>query len=545
MSVNKTAKTSVKQTRQTTAHVIVRDEQAHTNWMGGPSYKVGDPIFNLRLAASSCFFNEPTYYHDSDDKGPRRKTDMQRRGESLSAKDRERLRKTLNAIDPQEWRDMTPQQMMESAIDKALDANVKDTLCEAARLRTDDHIRTTPQVIMVRAAHHANGRGTGLVNEFAKQVIQRPDELAVQLAYQIATYGRKAIPNGLKKAWKRVLESLSEDRLAKYRMDSRECKLVDVVNLCHPKSDACSKLVKGELRNTDKTWEAIVSDGGSDKATWMKALDVMPHMALLRNLRNLIQAGVEPKLFTDKLVEGAAKGKQLPFRYYSAYNAVRDCGKAGVLDAIEECLEQSLGNLPHFGGRVMSLADNSGSAWGATTSSMGTMHIAQIANLQGAITARVSDEGYCGVFGDRLNVTEVRKKSSVFELANRLDEVGHTVGGGTEHGVWLFWDKAIREKQHWDSVFAFSDQQMGWGGLYGTGGGYPVWPSIHGHQFIDVPQLVIEYRNKVNPDVKVFLVQIAGYQDTIIPEFYDKTAIIGGWGDGLLRFAKAMEGMWQ
>lgn len=36
------------------------------------------------------------------------------------------------------------------------------------------------------------------------------------------------------------------------------------------------------------------------------------------------------------------------------------------------------------------------------------------------------------------------------------------------------------------------------------------------------------------------MVQVAGYQDTIIPEFYDKTYILGGWGDGLLRFAASM-----
>lgn len=40
--------------------------------------------------------------------------------------------------------------------------------------------------------------------------------------------------------------------------------------------------------------------------------------------------------------------------------------------------------------------------------------------------------------------------------------------------------------------------------------------------------------------VTVFLVQVAGYQDTIVPEFYDRTYILGGWSDGLLRFAAQM-----
>jgi hypothetical protein len=41
----------------------------------------------------------------------------------------------------------------------------------------------------------------------------------------------------------------------------------------------------------------------------------------------------------------------------------------------------------------------------------------------------------------------------------------------------------------------------------------------------------------------VYLVQVAGYQDTLIPEFYDRTYILGGWGDGLLKFADKMNKM--
>jgi hypothetical protein len=39
-----------------------REGGAHLNFMGGVSYSVDDPLFRLRLAASSCFFGEPMYY---------------------------------------------------------------------------------------------------------------------------------------------------------------------------------------------------------------------------------------------------------------------------------------------------------------------------------------------------------------------------------------------------------------------------------------------------------------------------------------------------
>jgi hypothetical protein len=55
-----------------------------------------------------------------------------------------------------------------------------------------------------------------------------------------------------------------------------------------------------------------------------------------------------------------------------------------------------------------------------------------------------------------------------------------------------------------------------------------------------VARLIARYRQRVNPRVMVFLVQIAGHQDTLVPEFYDRTYILGGWGEGLLRFAAEM-----
>lgn len=90
----------------------------------------------------------------------------------------------------------------------------------------------------------------------------------------------------------------------------------------------------------------------------------------------------------------------------------------------------------------------------------------------------------------------------------------------------------------WDHVFVYSDMQAGHGGLYGTGG-YDAYRWKNGRH-IDVPKLIAEYRRTVNPNVHVYLVQVAGYQDTLVPEVYAKTHILGGWGDGILRYAARM-----
>ncbi|MEQ8673189.1 MAG: TROVE domain-containing protein [Aggregatilineales bacterium] len=515
---------------------IPRDK-AHLNWMGGPSYDINDPVLRLRLAAASCFFGEPMYYQRDVTDTRKVKHNPRSRLSDLQVT---YLRETLHALDPQSWRGMSPAELMESAIDAALDADPEATLQEAVRLRQDEYIRVTPQVILVRAANHPSVRGTGLVRQYAPQIIQRADEPATGLAYQMARFG-KPIPNALKKAWRGALEGFSEYELAKYRLENRAVKTVDVVNVVHPKSEAVNKLVNGELTVTDRTWEGIISTKGANHDTWLEALDVMGHMALLRNIRNLLQHEVKPERFVGKLLDGAERGKQLPFRYYSAYRAVEKTAPPAVMDAIEEALMTSLRNLPSFNGRVMSLCDNSGSARGTATSSMGQMQIATIANLTAILTAMQADDGHIGVFGDRLETMPVRKRSSVFDVLTKAEKLGNKVGGGTENGIWLFWDEAIRQKQNWDMVFIYSDMQAGHGGLFGTKPEDYAQYAWHGNtRYIDVPALITSYRHEVNPDVLVFLVQVAGYQDTIIPEFYDRTYILGGWSDSVLRFADAM-----
>lgn len=552
------------------------DSKSHRNWMDGTSWDINDPIKRLRLAAASCFFGEPMYYHrdEEDSKKPQKV----RRPESLTDTEVKYLRETLDAKDPQTWRKLAPKDMLEKAIDEALQHDLYATLELAVRLRQEDNIRVTPQVIFVRAAHMEQGRGLAVTPqgvksppnrmlEYAHKILHRADEPATQLAYHLTAYGKDSpIPNVLKKAWKAALEKCDPYRLAKYRLETNFAKTRDVARLVHAKSNAVDLLCKGSLRNTGQTWEAIISEAGAEAEklriasrpveaaelitqAWNTSIEKMHHMALLRNIRNFIANGVKPEAYMTKLLATVKSGRQLPFRYYSAYVAVKSVAPPQVLDGIEKALVASLDNVPKFPGRVMSLCDNSGSACGATTSSMGTVRVASIGNLTGVITGMNSDEGYLGIFGDDLKVLPVRKTSSVFDQLLKADDVGNSIGGGTENGVWMFWGNAIKKKEHWDSVFIYSDMQAGHGGLYGSnpeeykGFQWGQKSHVSDTRFIDVPKLISEYRRKVNRDVNVYLVQIAGYQDTIVPEYYDRTYILGGWGDGLLRFAAAMSGV--
>src|SRR5437016_4314704 len=88
-------------------------DTSHTNWDGGKSFDINNPLTRLRVAASSCFFGEPQYYHPEGEKTARHST--------LAPKEISYIRETLNAIDPQEWRGLSASNLMETAIDAALD----------------------------------------------------------------------------------------------------------------------------------------------------------------------------------------------------------------------------------------------------------------------------------------------------------------------------------------------------------------------------------------------------------------------------------------
>lgn len=521
---------TVNKTKKRTANV-----ETHKNFMGGDSFVIS-PLRRLETMAASCFFGEPMYYADQR----KRKVGCgapASDAHQLSSQHLEILNRELDLIDPDyaQLRRLDPVTRMEQAIDASLEHDFQGTLKLASRLRHKAHIRVTPQVIVVRAAHHPKAKGNALFGQLALDVIQRMDEPATQLSYQLAAFGKK-IPTRLKRLWAKALESASEFQLAKYKLEAKAVKTVDVVNLCHANSPAIDKLMKGELQLGDEheTWESIVSAGGA----FDQAFPVMGHMALLRNLRNLCEKSqVDQRDIGKKLLETRKDGRQMPFRYWSAYQALKDAGvaKKSLLGDVERCMDEALDQLPTFKGRVISICDNSGSAQGTFTSDFGSVKVSSIANMTGAMTALLADQGEVGVFGDQLETFKVTQNQSIFDIVEKMERSARSIGQGTEHGIWLFWEKAIREEIHYDSIFVYSDMQAGHGGLYGTGG----YSDYHWGRsnYINVPKLIADYRKKVNKDVKVFLVQVAGYEDTIMPEQYKDTYILGGWSDAVLRYA--------
>jgi hypothetical protein len=57
--------------------------------------------------------------------------------------------------------------------------------------------------------------------------------------------------------------------------------------------------------------------------------------------------------------------------------------------------------------------------------------------------------------------------------------------------------------------------------------------------------LVQKYRKTVNPKVNVFTVQVAGYNNSVLPENLYRGAILAGWTGRETSFSKAIIDTWD
>ncbi|MGW7087492.1 TROVE domain-containing protein [Streptomyces sp. NPDC054871] len=384
-------------------------------------------------------------------------------------------------------------------------------------LRSDANMRTASLVgaaefTAERILKNAPGYGRQAIDA----VLQRADEPGEMLGYWTSKYGRK-LPKPVKRGIADAVQRLYTERsLLKYDTDSKGYRFGDVLNLVHaspaddkawqgdlfaysldrrhkrgtiPDPDSLPTLARNmafpeffeqdpsillnsaEIQRAGLTWEAALSMAGSkvDKAKLWEALaPSMGYMALLRNLRNLDEAGVSDEVAAQvaaKLAdpEQVARSRQLPMRFYSAFNAAPSLRWG---HALEKALTASLANIPQLGGRTLILVDTS-SSMNESFSRDGTLMrwdaaaTFGIALGQRCASADVisfsSARKYWGdQAGARTKTFPLQRGESVLRAVGRWKNGGWFLGGGT--------DTALALRQEFgghDRVVIVTDEQAG------------------------------------------------------------------------------------
>src|SRR5262249_30647604 len=233
----------------------------------------------------------------------------------------------------------------------------EDVAALACEARDKMHLRHVP-LFLTRELARRKGAGP-LVAETLERVIQRADELGEFVALYW-NGKRQPLSAGVKRGVAKAFTKFDAYELAKYNRDNR-VKLRDVLFLCHAKpknaeqAETWKKLVENTLESPD-TWEVALSAGKDKRETWERLLreGKVGGMAVLRNLRLMLGAGVAPKLVAERLERGIARA--LPFRFVTA---ARHAPK--LEQAIEKAMLKGIAGLEKLPGVTGLLVDVSGS----------------------------------------------------------------------------------------------------------------------------------------------------------------------------------------
>lgn len=191
----------------------------------------------------------------------------------------------------------------------------------AVEAREQMKLRHVPLLLVREMARNAGQREH--VSNTLAQVIQRADELSEFLAIYWKDGKNQPISSQVKKGLARAFVKFDEYALAKYNSD-KDIKLRDVLFLCHAKplnkaqAKVWKKLVNDELKTPD-TWEVALSGGADKKETFTRLIkeEKLGALALLRNLRNMVEAGVDRKVISNAITSMKTE-RVLPFRFISA-----------------------------------------------------------------------------------------------------------------------------------------------------------------------------------------------------------------------------------
>lgn len=283
---------------------------------GAPAYGNLTPVQRLRRSLLSCFLWEDGFYED---------------GKSIA----DRITENATKVDPRQLADL------------------------AIEARTKSNLRHAPLVLLTVLAKI--GSGTSVLSDTIPKVIRRADELTELLAIYWRD-GKRPISAQMKKGLAKAIARFDAYQLAKYNREGA-IKLRDVLFLVHAKPEGeeqialFKKLAENELESPD-TWEVALSAGADKKETFERLLreNNLGYLALLRNMRNMADSGVDCGLIEQGLANAKGFDRVYPFRFVAS---ARACPQFEPM--IDAALVRKIDGMDKLSGTTVVLVDVSGS----------------------------------------------------------------------------------------------------------------------------------------------------------------------------------------
>jgi 60 kDa SS-A/Ro ribonucleoprotein len=370
-------------------------------------------------------------------------------------------------------------------------------------------LRHAPLLLVREMARHKSHRG--LVAETLDRVIQRADELTEFVAIYWKD-GRVPLSGQVKKGLAAALPKFDEYQLAKYDRGG-PIKLRDVLFLSHAKprydkqAGVWKKLIWGRLATPD-TWEVALSAAGATedgdkardkRAVWERLLseNKLGALALLRNLRNFREAGVDEALVLTAL-RGMNTQRLLPFRFLAAARYAPQWE-----EAIEQAMLASLATQSKLPGNTALLVDVSGSMT-VPLSRRSEMQRLDAAYGLAVLLREISEKVAVYSFSDDLAALPARRG---FALRDAIDQSQRHNGTQLGKAVEELHRRAERNHdERYDRLIVITDEQA--------------------HDTVPAPK------------AKGYVVNVASYKNGV---GYGKWMHIDGWSESVIEYIRELE----
>jgi 60 kDa SS-A/Ro ribonucleoprotein len=324
----------------------------------------------------------------------------------------------------------------------------------AVEARERMKLRHAPLLLVREMARHATHRQ--LVGDTLARVIQRADELAEFVAIYWAG-GRQPLSAQVKKGLAEAFSKFDEYALAKYDR-AGAVRLRDVLFLSHarPLDEAQASLWKRLADNelaTPDTWEVSLSAAGRDdiskRAVWERLLveRKLGALALLRNLRNLNEAGVAEDLVLSALAT-AKTDRVLPFRFLAAARNAPQWE-----DALEQAMFRALhGRGNRLAGHTVLLVDVSGSM-DVNLSQRSEMRRCDAAFGLAILLREIAEKVSIYTFSDHAQLVPSRRGMALRDALDKSQPHGGTYLGRALANVEKHW------RNGYDRLVVITDEQ--------------------------------------------------------------------------------------
>lgn len=294
---------------------------------------------------------------------------------------------------------------------------------------------------------------------FFGSILSRPDDVAELFAAIDKLGGKRS--NAAVRGAKDYLNTLNEYQIGKYKMKGKEYNMYDLINITHAHSDAITKY-KNDILDSPDTWEVKMSAASSQeerKDEWKRLVKEkkLGYLALIRNLRNIMDADIDESFITYDLVpqlineEKIKKSNVFPYQIYTAYKNM-EVHNFYVVSALEKAFRIACGNVDKLPGKSVILLDVSGSM-DCPYSKNSCMSIKEIGACYAAMMYISQDCDFVK-FGNTACKKVYNKLDNVFSIIDQMVR-NDGCGWGTNERM------AFAElNQKYDRIFLVSDMQV-------------------------------------------------------------------------------------